>query len=115
MHQFFFGESANAQKIVVDVGNLSLQVSLGNYRFPILQDVFVVADRHIRAHVFPNPLFVLLTYEAQLRMVGGMGPEDYGVTAKEEVDDRQHSQHFLRNAFVWDSEKDETFSGDIAI
>ena len=48
--QFGFSKAADLQKILVDVGNLALQIGLRDDQAVVAQLNFLVADRQIGAH-----------------------------------------------------------------
>jgi hypothetical protein len=49
-NEFFFRKSADFAEIMVDVRDISVQVSFGNNRFRLLQDVFGIGNWHIGSH-----------------------------------------------------------------
>jgi hypothetical protein len=49
-NQFLFAETADMDEIRIDIGNIPLQVSLGNDGLSILEDVFDLCDWSVIAH-----------------------------------------------------------------
>jgi hypothetical protein len=51
--QFLFLETADLDEVGIDVGDVALEIGLGNDGLAIDEQAFLPCDRHVHAHLIP--------------------------------------------------------------